>query len=112
AEAAVTATAHLATEVPRFAGWTLAAAEAMAAGPLQVAVVGPPDQRSALHRAALALTSPGAVVVAGDPGLDVPLFADRTLVDGSAAAYVCQNFVCRLPVTQPADLIAAGRPAD
>jgi uncharacterized protein YyaL (SSP411 family) len=112
AERAVAATALLTTEMPRFAGWTLAAAEALLAGPQQVAVVGPVGERDALHRAALALTAPGAVVVAGEPGLDVPLLADRGLVDGRPAAYVCQDFVCRLPVTDPAQLVsAAGTPA-
>ncbi|MGJ9421211.1 thioredoxin domain-containing protein [Aeromicrobium sp. CF3.5] len=104
AESAVAATALLATEVPRFAGWTLAAAEALLAGPRQVAVVGSAEDRGDLHRAALRLTSPGTIVVAGDPGLDVPLFADRTLVDGRTAAYVCENFVCRLPVTDVTQL--------
>ena len=112
AESAVAAAALLATEVPRFAGWTLAAAESLLAGPRQVAVVGTADDRADLHRAALRLTAPGTIVVAGDEGLDVPLFADRTLVDGRAAAYVCEDFVCRLPVTEATELASpAGRPA-
>ncbi len=111
AEAAVAAAALLATEVPRFAGWTLAAAEALLAGPRQVAVVGSADDRQDLHRAALQMTTPGTVVVAGEPGLDVPLFADRVLVDGRAAAYVCEDFVCRLPVTTVEQLLSgSGRP--
>lgn len=104
AESAVAATARLVTEVPRFAGWTLAAAEAMVAGPRQIAVVGPAGERRLLHRAALALSSPGAVVVAGKVGLGVPLFEERALVNGQAAAYVCENFICRLPVTDPEQL--------
>jgi len=105
AERAMAATARLATDAPRFAGWTLAAAEAMAGGPQEIAVVG--DIGGPLHRAALSLTSPGAVVVAGEPGLQIPLFQDRTLVQGKPAVYVCQNFTCRLPVTDPADVAAA-----
>src|SRR5699024_8679298 len=74
---------QVATEAPRFAGWTLAAAEAMLAGPAEVAVVGPPGlARAGLHRAALASSSPGAVVVAGEPGIDVPLFDGRDIADG------------------------------
>ncbi len=34
----------------------------------------------------------------------IPLLAGRTLVDGKAAAYVCENFTCQLPVTSAADL--------
>ena len=31
----------------------------------------------------------------------IPLLADRTLVDGAPAAYVCEHYACRLPVTTP-----------
>jgi uncharacterized protein YyaL (SSP411 family) len=37
----------------------------------------------------------------------VPLLVGRGLVDGTAAAYVCRNFACQLPVTDPAALRAA-----
>lgn len=103
AEAGLGRVTALVQQAPRFAGWSMAVAEAMLAGPLEVAIVGPDDDaRRSLHRAALALS--GAVVVAGEPGTDIPLFHDRTLVDGKPAAYVCRDFVCSLPVTVPADL--------
>jgi uncharacterized protein YyaL (SSP411 family) len=46
------------------------------------------------------------LVLAGGPeGNDQPpLLADRTTVDGQPAAYVCQNFTCQLPVTDPDQL--------
>jgi uncharacterized protein YyaL (SSP411 family) len=106
AESGIGSAAAIATGAPRFAGWTLAAAEAVLAGPLEVAVVGDVEQRAELHRAALGLVSPGAVVVGGDVGLDVPLFEQRGLVDGHAAAYVCEGFVCRQPVTTVDELVA------
>jgi hypothetical protein len=37
----------------------------------------------------------------------VPLLADRPLVGGAPAAYVCRGFVCELPVTTPDALRAA-----
>jgi uncharacterized protein YyaL (SSP411 family) len=35
----------------------------------------------------------------------IPLLAGRNLVNGKAAAYVCENFTCKLPVTSPEDLV-------
>lgn len=37
---------------------------------------------------------------------NVPLLAGRVSIDGHATAYVCRNFVCQLPVTEPAALAA------
>jgi hypothetical protein len=34
----------------------------------------------------------------------VPLLRDRVADDGRAIAYVCERFVCRLPVGQPEEL--------
>lgn len=109
AEAAVAAAGGLARQAPRFAGWTLAVAEALAAGPLQVAVVGHDDAaRAALERVARGATSPGLVVAVGEPdGPGLPLLADRPLVDRHAAAYVCRGFVCDRPVTTAKDLARA-----
>ena len=98
----------LAARDPRFAGWSLAVAEAMAAGPVQVAVVGEGPAADELLTAARHCTSPGAVVVAGTPDADgIPLLADRPLAQGRPAAYVCHGFVCDLPVTTVSDLEAA-----
>ncbi len=111
AEAGVATAADLARQAPRFAGWTLAVAEAVVAGPEQIAVVGPDDDpgRGALHRAALRRRSPGAVVVAGRPDVAaVPLLAGRAMVDGQSAAYVCRDFVCLRPETDPAAVVGGG----
>ncbi len=103
AERAVRSAAQLGERLPRFAGWTLAAAEALLAGPDEVAVVGPePDSRLAMHRAALMRTSPSVVVAAPEGTGSVPLLAGRVAVEGRATAYVCRDHVCALPVTDPA----------
>ena len=45
---------------------------------------------------------PRLVIAAGPEGASTPpLLAGRTLVDGKAAAYLCENFSCRAPVTDP-----------
>ena len=41
------------------------------------------------------------------PAEAVPLLAGRGLVAGAPAAYVCRNFTCRMPVTDPMELRAA-----
>ena len=106
AESAIGAASQLGRQVPRFAGWTLAAAEAALAGPEQVAIVGEPGaERDAMHRAALLRTSPGAVVVVAREGVEgVTLLEDRAARDGLPTAYVCRDFVCSLPTTDPGDL--------
>ncbi|MCW2915964.1 MAG: hypothetical protein JWN52_4032 [Actinomycetia bacterium] len=109
AAAALAPATLLAERHARFAGWGLAVAEAYLSGPVEIAVVGSPDddRTRALHRTALLATSPGAVVTVGDlsavPG--VPLLEGRGLVDGAPAAYVCRDFACRLPVTDPEELL-------
>ena len=95
----------LAVREPRFGGWSLAVAEALVAGPLQVAVVGAGARADALEQVARRSPSPGLVVVRGEPDQPgAPLLADRPLVDGGAAAYVCRGMVCDLPVTETAAL--------
>ncbi|WP_433467247.1 thioredoxin domain-containing protein [Spirillospora sp. CA-128828] len=97
----------LAGKHARFAGWGLAVAEAAATGPVEIAVIGDPDDERtrALHRTALMTVAPGAVVSTGPPdAAGVPLLEGRGLVDEAPAAYVCRGFVCRLPVTTQADL--------
>lgn len=108
AESALAAAGQLAVRDPRFAGWTLSAAEASAMGPLQVAVVGTGADADALVEAARRSASPGLVVVHGEPDAPGhPLLAQRPLVGGGAAAYVCRGFVCDAPVTEVAALTAA-----
>ena len=97
----------LAVREPRFGGWSLAVAESLVSGPLQVAVVGSGRDADALEVVARRSPSPGLVVVRGEPDAPgVPLLADRPLVGGRAAAYVCRGMVCELPTTDPEQLAA------
>jgi uncharacterized protein YyaL (SSP411 family) len=101
----------LGPRVPRFIGWGLAVAEAGLDGPREVAIVGPAlddEATRTLHRTALLGAAPGAVVAVGTPESDeFPLLADRPLVGGRPAAYVCRNFTCDVPTTDPSRLRTA-----
>ncbi|MFJ9901328.1 thioredoxin domain-containing protein [Streptomyces sp. NPDC101152] len=111
AERALGVVKALGPRVPRFIGWGLAVAEAVLDGPKEVAIVGPAladPATKALHRTALLATAPGAVVAVGTPESDeFPLLADRPLVGGEPAAYVCRNFTCDAPTTDPRRLETA-----
>lgn len=112
AERALGVVKALGPRVPRFIGWGLAVAEALLDGPREVAIVGGggPDDRAAreLHRVALLGTAPGAVVAYGVPDSgEFPLLDGRPLLGGQAAAYVCRNFTCDAPTTDPDTLRAA-----
>ncbi|MEU5251477.1 thioredoxin domain-containing protein [Streptomyces longwoodensis] len=108
AERALGVVKALGPRVPRFIGWGLAVAEALLDGPKEVAVVGPalgdPATRL-LHRTALLGTAPGAILAWGTPDSEeFPLLADRPLAGGTATAYVCRNFTCDAPTTDPEHL--------
>jgi hypothetical protein len=48
---------------------------------------------------------PHLVLAGGPEGSDTPpLLADRPEVNGTAAAYVCENFTCQAPMTTPKHL--------
>ena len=96
----------IAEKYPRACGAGLAVAEALLSGPAEIAIVGPDDDpRTAdLLRAALHAAPPGAVFAVGDgteagDELAIPLLAERPLVSGAPAAYVCHGFTCQAPVT-------------
>jgi uncharacterized protein YyaL (SSP411 family) len=107
----------IASRYPRAGGWGLAVAEAVVSGPAEIAIVGPPDddRTGALHRMALLAAPPGAVIALGDQrdrNDTIPLLTGREPIGGVPAAYVCRDFACRMPVTDPellrAELGSAG----
>ncbi len=76
-------------------GRMLAAVDFYVGPSREVAIVGKPDEfLSVLRRQYL----PRTVVAAGGDNR-VALLRDRPMVDGKPTAYVCENFACKLPVT-------------
>jgi uncharacterized protein YyaL (SSP411 family) len=86
---------------PGFFAWMLCGLDLWLSPPREVAIVG--NVASPVARTALAPFEPRTVVAVG-PSEDVPLLGGKTLVDGKPAVYVCERFVCRAPVTEPAQL--------
>jgi hypothetical protein len=105
AEAAAAAMQELAARHPTaFSAWLCAIHFAL--GPqLQLALAGDPADPDfqALARTAQARYLPNLVIAGGEPGAPSlpPLLADRPRRDGRPTAYLCQGFVCNLPVTTP-----------
>ncbi len=92
-------------------GGLLGLAAAMAEPVRQTVVVTEePDGRLAraargLPSSVTAVVTPAAAAAFAEAGFE--LFAERGLVGGAAAAYLCEDFVCRLPITDPDALPAA-----
>ncbi|HTO94232.1 MAG TPA: thioredoxin domain-containing protein [Bacteroidota bacterium] len=88
-----------------------AALDALLEPPRQVVIAGSAaDERtSALRRTVYGRYTPAVSIVPLDPEEPEPrrlnrFFESMRLVGGKPAAYVCRNFSCELPVTEPGDL--------
>jgi uncharacterized protein YyaL (SSP411 family) len=97
--------------LPQAFGTALVAVDYLTGPRREVAIVGPRDDPATqtLVTVAREAAGPGAVLACGDPadgGEAVPLLAARSLVDGRPAAYVCHDFTCQAPVTEPEALRA------
>jgi len=102
---------QLVVQAPRFAGWLLADAISYTGNrpPVQVAIVGASDDpaRAELIQTAYQAAPAGSVILAGEPEeAGFALLADRPLIEDRPTAYICQHFVCKLPVTSADDLVA------
>ena len=99
------------SQYPNGMGRWLAALDFYLSEPKEIAIVGPKDSPDvkAMVEVVHGQYLPNRVLAAteqGDPAgsHSMPLLRHRTMVSGAPAAYVCHNYVCQLPVTDPADL--------
>ena len=100
-------------EAPSGFGHALCALDAYLSPVKEVAVVGDPAAEPTRALAAEVTTrrfAPNHVLAVAGPQDEaarqaVALLRDRPQLDGAPTAYVCEHFACRLPVTEPADLV-------
>ncbi len=97
----------LAARHPTAFGHLLQAIDFYLAPVREIAIVGPAAQAAELVRAVRSAYHPHVVVAVGAGGDGVPLLDGREPVEGRAAAYVCEHFVCQAPVTSADELAAA-----
>jgi len=88
-----------------FGQWLQALSYALSK-PKEIAIVGDPDSADtqALLRIARDGYRPFQVIALGAQDTQpaaIPLLQDRGLVKGRAAAYVCRDFTCQAPTTEP-----------
>jgi uncharacterized protein YyaL (SSP411 family) len=95
----------LAVRHPGAFGHLLQALDFYLAPVKEIAIVGPDAEAQALVRAVRSRFRPH-IVLAGGASNGVPLLEGREPVDGRAAAYVCEHFVCQAPVTTAEELSA------
>jgi hypothetical protein len=99
---------EIAVRHPTAFGHLLQALDLYLAPRREVALAGDPDGIAALAAVVREAPRPHLVLAAGPGGEEtaVALMRERTPVDGRAAAYVCERFACRRPVTEPDELRA------
>jgi uncharacterized protein YyaL (SSP411 family) len=97
----------VAVEHPTGFGHLLQALDFQLSDVREVAIVG--EDAAPLERVVRGEYRPHVVLAGGRPD-GVPLLAGREPVDGRAAAYVCEHFACRRPVTEPGELAALLEP--
>ena len=105
AVAAVRAYGRQIARYPRAFAKTLALVDFLTEGPLELAFVGDETQEGlrALRRAVADQYLPNRIIATAAPGTpsSSPLLEGKQPVDGQPALYICRNFSCRQPITDP-----------
>jgi uncharacterized protein YyaL (SSP411 family) len=93
---------------PQGAGHWLAALDFYLSSPPEIAVIGPREEAAtqALVNRIYETYLPNKVLAGCNPlgpdsCPDIPLLEDKDMRNGAPTAFVCQNYVCQQPVTEP-----------
>ena len=100
---------QVAGQIPQAAsgfGSVLQVVELQVAPRREIAIVGEPSARAPFERELAGRFLPATLLApaAGEDGL--PVLEGRAVPAGEAAVYVCEDFVCQLPATSVAELVA------
>jgi uncharacterized protein len=114
-EAATTAIrvyGRLIARYPRAFAKSLCVVDLLLRGPVELAFIGSPAEPGyeALRAGVNRLYLPNRIIAHHDPqgpDQDHPLTKGKSLVKGKAALYICRNFSCQAPLTEPARIDAA-----
>ena len=126
---AIAAYGKMIARQPRAFAKGLAVVDFLLQGPVELAFLGQTGEPGfeALRREVARHYLPNRIVAHHDPGRDgpaaafmeppdartgdgfsrLPLLAGKGLVGGSAALYVCRDFTCQAPITEPGDVASA-----
>ncbi|MBA2691542.1 MAG: thioredoxin domain-containing protein [Rubrobacter sp.] len=99
-------------KVPGGFGRALCALDFHLGRPREVAIVGEPgaDDMKALVDAVYSAYLPNRVVALAAPGDEeaasvAPLLEEKAMLDGRAAAYVCEGYVCQSPTSEAGEMV-------
>jgi hypothetical protein len=98
----------LVSRAPAAFGSLLLAAELAESPPQEIAIVGAPDDPAtgallSVVRSRMRV-SPVVQVAPADRASSLALLAGKTARDGKPTAYVCRNYACQEPTTDPEEL--------
>ena len=96
---------------PRAFAKSLAVTDFLTEGPVELAFIGEAPALRALRDAVAEQYLPNRIVATGHPSApsSLPLLAGKQTVGGDPALYICRNFSCRQPVTDPRSVADALR---
>src|SRR5574337_1109610 len=113
AEQAISAYGKQIALYPHAFAKSLAVADLILEGPVELALIGSPGEAGfeSLRREVGRHYLPKRIIAHHDPTAgkppDFPLVKGKGLVGGRAALYICQNFTCQAPITDPAQAASA-----
>ena len=93
---------HTLENRPAALAWFLCALDYLEGPAREIVIAGPNPEP--LLRAVRGPFLPNKVLAYADGKTSIPLLEGRKAIDGKAAAYVCESFTCKRPVSTPEEL--------